>query len=50
MNNYRSWLGNKLFKLARDLYVPGNKVRMEMGNAMFKLAAQVSPDKPKKKK
>lgn len=50
MNNYRSWLGNKLFKLAADLYVPGNSVRMKMGNAMFKLAASVSPDKPAKAK
>lgn len=50
MNNYRSWLGNKLFKLAADLYVPGNSVRMKMGDAMFKLAARISPDKEMKVK
>lgn len=48
MNKYRTWLGNKLFKLADDLYLPGNSARKNMGNFFFGLAAKVSPDKPKK--
>lgn len=48
MNNYRSWLGNKLFKMAAKMSPnkgEKNALRSKMGNKLFKLAAQMSPDK-----
>ncbi len=41
MKKLRTKLGNKLFELARNTY-PKNHV---LGDKLFKLAAQVSPDK-----
>lgn len=46
MSTTRSKLGSQLFKLAAQVYEPGNEIRKELGNMLFKLAAKVSPDKP----
>lgn len=48
MNKARTKLGNKLFKLAKDVYPAGKNgdpAKKKLGNALFKLAALVSPDK-----
>lgn len=48
MNKARTKLGNKLFKLAKDVYPAGkdgSTAKKKLGNALFKLAALVSPDK-----
>lgn len=48
MNDARKKLGNKLFKLAKDVYPAGpsgSALKKELGNMLFKLAARVSPDK-----
>ena len=48
MNEARTKLGNKLFKLAKDVYPAGkngSQVKKKLGNALFKLAAAVSQNK-----
>lgn len=53
MKESRTKLGNKLFKLAKDVYPEGkdgNRAKKKLGNFLFKLAASVSPDKPEKAK
>lgn len=50
MDKSRTKLGNKLFKMARDVYPAGkdgNALMKEFGNMLFKLAARVSPNKKK---
>lgn len=48
MKMSRSKLGSKLFSLASEVYEGSNPLRAEVGDMLFKLAAKVSPDKPKK--
>lgn len=48
MKSLRSEIGNTLFKYASFVYDGSNPFRKELGDALFKLAAKVSPDKPKK--
>jgi hypothetical protein len=48
MKSLRSELGDTLFKYAAFVYVADNPVRKKFGNLLFKLAAQVSPDKKHK--
>lgn len=51
MNKSRTNLGNYLFSLAKKVYPSGkdaNPLMKELGDMLFKLAAQVSPDKPQK--
>lgn len=48
MNNARTKLGNSLFALAKKVYPAGkdkNPLMKELGDMLFKLAAEVSPDK-----
>lgn len=47
MKNLRKQLGDKLFKLAKDVYPEGggSDAKKKLGNALFKLAAAVYPDK-----
>lgn len=45
MKSIRSEMGSTLFKYAAFVYDGGNPVRKKFGNFLFKLAAQVSPDK-----
>lgn len=48
MRNFRTKLGNELFKLAKEIYPAGkdgNKFMKEWGNMLFKIAAKISPDK-----
>lgn len=50
MRNFRTKLGNELFKLAKEIYPAGkdgNKFMKQWGDMLFKIAAKISPDKKK---
>lgn len=50
MKNFRTKLGNELFKIAKDIYPAGkdgDKFMKQWGDTLFKIAAFISPDKKK---